>query len=121
MFAALLARFGLAGIAHHIALGLAIAAMLGSALLGWTFRDALCDASEAKTQLLAAQAENIKLERELLGYKAGSDNAAMAVATLNELKEKQNATIAALRVELGKAPASCRATADTVRRLLSIP
>jgi hypothetical protein len=122
MFAALLARFGLSGIATHIALGLFIAAMAGSALLGWGVRDAFCDAAEAKAELKLAQAEVDKLGRELSGYKAGSDNAAMAVATLTDLKDKQDAKLKQIAAELEKSKApACRPTADSIRRLLSIP
>jgi hypothetical protein len=109
------------GLETKVLVGLAAVGFLAAFVAGFGLRDTMCDAASAKQQLAIQKIEVEKLTRELSGYKTGAEQAQMAVATLTDLKEKQDAAIAQLRVELGRAPASCRATVDTVRRLLRIP
>lgn len=120
MFAGLLVI--LKGFETKVLVGLAAVGLIAAFAAGFGLRDTMCDAAEARQQLALQKIEVEKLTRELSGYKSGAAEATMAVATLTDLKERQDARLKQIAAELEKSKApACRPTADSIRRLLSIP
>lgn len=110
------------GLSQTVAIWL-LAALLGVAALGgWKTRDAFCDAAEAKALLAGEILKRQKAELELKGYKDSSAVGVKAIAILNDLKEKQDASRQELLDYLSKQPAGsvCVFSDDIVRRLLAI-